>query len=126
MNGDEMQVLEEELREYLRMTEELRELADADATALRRNDTRSLARHGEFRRRLLVRLTGANHRLHQHRIRWERLPRDSRDPESTVAELIRRSLGSILRTVTTERLNERAWPRFRPKRELLATLEPVR
>lgn len=115
-----MHVLREELQEYLLMAQELHDLARADAEALRRNDTGSLARHGEIRRSLVVRLTGANHRLQQHRARWERLPRSSRDPGGVVADLVRRVLAAILRTVTTERLNERDWPRFRPRPELLA------
>lgn len=121
-----MNVLKEELQEYLLMAETLRELADADADALRCHDTRSLAKHGEARRSLLVRLSGANHRLRQHRIRWERLPRASREPGGPVQDLVQRVLGAILGAVTAERVNERRWPRFQPHPGLLGTLRPAR
>jgi hypothetical protein len=121
-----MHVLREELEEYLRMTEALHELAQADALALRRNDTGSLARHAGCRRALLLRLSGANHRLRQHRMRWERLPQGSRDPGNQIGDLVRRTLGSILRTVSIERLNERGWPRFQPQSGMIGTLQPAR
>lgn len=126
MNREDMNVLKEELQEYLGMAEALVCLAAADAVAIRLNDTGSLARHGEARRKLAARLAGANHRLRQHRIRWERLPRTSPDHVGPVADLVRRNLDAVLRTVAAERVNERNWPRFRPRRELLGTLESVR
>lgn len=114
MTWEELQILGDELEEHRRLVEALYQLAQADHAALRRRDAAALRRHGEARREMLPRLTGANQRLSQHRIRWERLPRESRDPGGRTAQLVRRGLESILRTVMLEQANERHWPRMRP------------
>jgi flagellar biosynthesis/type III secretory pathway chaperone len=102
------QELEASLKDHLCVCQELLQVIEHEAQALRRTDQPSLQEFYERKKNLLPRFNQSLDSLRKHRVNWQRLSLDERGSWPEVGLLLRKNQDLTMKMIVLDRENEQA------------------
>jgi flagellar biosynthesis/type III secretory pathway chaperone len=96
------------LNEHLALCQQLLQVAQREAQALRRPDKPSLFEFYQIKKNLLPRLNESLDGLRKHRVNWQRLSPDERAQQPQTGLLLRRNQDLTMKLIVLDRENEQA------------------